>query len=170
MVLLLVVTFKASTNLASAYGIAVTGTMLITTLMLAFLIFNVWKWNRLLGGATIALFFVVDSAYFASNITKVPDGGWFPLVVAAVSFTVLTTWAQGPPDPARPAGGSVAAAAGVHQVGGGFGPPDQGHVACSCRRRANSIPSALAPQSQAQPGASRASADPDRASRGRSAC
>jgi KUP system potassium uptake protein len=95
MIILLVVTFKASTNLASAYGIAVTGTMLITTLMLAFLIFNVWKWNVILGGATIALFFAVDSAYFASNITKVPDGGWFPLVVAAISFTVLTTWARG---------------------------------------------------------------------------
>lgn len=95
MVLLLVVTFKASSNLASAYGIAVTGTMLITTLMLAFLIFDVWKWNRLLGGAAIAVFFTVDAAYFVSNITKVPDGGWFPLVVAAFSFVVLTTWARG---------------------------------------------------------------------------
>lgn len=95
MVLLLVVTFKASSNLASAYGIAVTGTMLITTLMLSFLIFDVWKWNKVLGGATIAVFFSVDAVYFASNITKVPDGGWFPLMVAAISFTVLTTWARG---------------------------------------------------------------------------
>jgi len=95
MVLLLVITFKASSNLASAYGIAVTGTMLITTVMLAFLVFDVWKWNRVVGGATIGVFFAVDCAYFASNITKVPDGGWFPLVVAALSFTVLTTWARG---------------------------------------------------------------------------
>ena len=95
MVLLLVVTFKESSNLASAYGIAVTGTMIITTVMLAFLVFDVWKWNRALAGAAIALFFTVDALYFASNITKVPDGGWFPLLVAAVSFTVLTTWARG---------------------------------------------------------------------------
>ena len=95
MVLLLVVTFKASTNLASAYGIAVTGTMLITTLMLAFLVRQVWGWNRFLAAGTIALFLVVDRAYFASNITKIPDGGWFPLVVAALSFTILTTWARG---------------------------------------------------------------------------
>jgi KUP system potassium uptake protein len=95
MVLLLVVTFKASSNLASAYGIAVTGTMLITTLMLAFLVFDVWQWRKLPAAATIGLFFAVDGLYFASNVTKIPDGGWFPLVVAAISFTVLTTWARG---------------------------------------------------------------------------
>ena len=95
MVILLVLTFRESTNLASAYGIAVTGTMLITTVMLSFLVFQVWKWNRLLAGAVIGSFFIIDGLYFASNITKVPDGGWFPLVVAGVSFTVLTTWAKG---------------------------------------------------------------------------
>jgi KUP system potassium uptake protein len=95
MVVALVLGFKASTNLASAYGIAVTGTMLITTVMLTVLIFQVWRWNALPATATIGLFLVVDGAYFASNITKVPDGGWFPLTVAAVLFTVLTTWATG---------------------------------------------------------------------------
>ena len=95
MVIALVLGFRESTNLASAYGIAVTGTMLITTLMLGVLVFQVWRWNRVLAAGTIGLFLLIDGAYFASNITKIPDGGWFPLVVAAVLFTVLTTWATG---------------------------------------------------------------------------
>ena len=95
MVIALVFGFRESTNLASAYGIAVTGTMLITTLMLAVLIFQVWRWNRWLAAGALSVFLLVDSAYFASNITKIPDGGWFPLAVAAVLFTVLTTWATG---------------------------------------------------------------------------
>jgi KUP system potassium uptake protein len=95
MVLLLVLGFGESTRLASAYGISVIGTMLITTMMLAFLVFHVWRWNRLLASGTIALFALVDGTYFASNIAKIPDGGWFPLAVAGVLFTVLTTWATG---------------------------------------------------------------------------
>jgi KUP system potassium uptake protein len=95
MVMLLVLGFKESGRLASAYGIAVTGTMLITTIMLGVLVFEVWRWNRIVAGAVIGLFLTVDSIFFASNITKVADGGWFPLLVAAVSFTILTTWATG---------------------------------------------------------------------------
>ncbi|WBO24540.1 potassium transporter Kup [Sphingomonas abietis] len=94
-VLLLVLTFRSSGNLASAYGIAVTGTMVITSAMLGTLIFTVWKWNRWGAGAMIGVFLIVDGAYFASNITKIPDGGWFPLMVGAAAFTVLTTWAKG---------------------------------------------------------------------------
>jgi KUP system potassium uptake protein len=95
LVVLLVLGFRQSTSLASAYGIAVTGTMFITTCMLAFLLFRVWRWNRIAAAALIGLFLVVDGAYFASNLTKIPDGGWFPLLVAAIVFTVLTTWATG---------------------------------------------------------------------------
>jgi KUP system potassium uptake protein len=95
MIVLLVLGFRESTNLASAYGIAVSGTMIITTIMLAVLILQVWKWNRFVAALTIGLFAIVDGAFFASNITKVADGGWFPLVVAAIIFTVLTTWATG---------------------------------------------------------------------------
>jgi KUP system potassium uptake protein len=95
MVIVLVLGFRESGRLASAYGIAVTGTMLITTIMLAVLVFQVWRWNKLLAAVTIGLFLIVDGTFFASNITKIPDGGWFPLLVAAVTFTVLTTWATG---------------------------------------------------------------------------
>jgi len=95
MVIVLVVGFRASSNLASAYGIAVTGTMLITSIMLGVMMLYVWRWNRWLAIGATSLFLIVDGAYFASNITKIPDGGWFPLLVAAISFTVLTTWAKG---------------------------------------------------------------------------
>ena len=95
MVIILVLGFRESGRLASAYGIAVTGTMLITTVMLGFLVFQIWNWNRILAAATVGIFLLVDGTYFASNITKIPDGGWFPLLVAAISFTVLTTWAKG---------------------------------------------------------------------------
>jgi len=95
MVLLLVLGFGESTRLASAYGISVIGTMLITTFMLAFLVFHVWRWNRVVATIAIAVFTLVDGTYFASNIAKIPDGGWFPLAVAGVLFTVLTTWATG---------------------------------------------------------------------------
>jgi len=95
MVILLILGFRESGRLASAYGIAVTGTMLITTMMLAVLIFQVWRWNKLAASLVIGLFLTVDSIFFASNITKVADGGWFPLLIALISFTVLTTWAKG---------------------------------------------------------------------------
>ena len=95
MVIVLVVGFRKSSKLASAYGIAVTGTMLITSIMLGVMMLYVWRWNRLLAIGATSLFLIVDGAYFASNITKIPDGGWFPLLVAAISFTVLTTWAKG---------------------------------------------------------------------------
>ncbi|MBL8658011.1 MAG: potassium transporter Kup [Altererythrobacter sp.] len=95
MVLGLVWGFGESTELAAAYGISVVGTMLITTAMLAVLLRRVWHWSRPAVALTIGLFLLVDGSFFASNITKVADGGWFPLVVAAAIFTVLTTWAKG---------------------------------------------------------------------------
>ena len=95
MVILLVVMFGTSDALASAYGIAVTGTMLITTCMLAVLVFTVWKWNRWLAVPAIGVFLIIDLAYFGSNLTKIPDGGWFPLLIGAIAFTFLTTWAKG---------------------------------------------------------------------------
>ena len=95
MVLLLVINFRTSSNLAAAYGIAVTGAMFINTLLIAVVLFTLWKWNRLLAGGLVALFLVVDIAYFGANLLKVPVGGWFPLLVGAIAFTMLTTWARG---------------------------------------------------------------------------
>ncbi|MBC7522047.1 MAG: potassium transporter Kup [Sandarakinorhabdus sp.] len=94
-VVLLVLSFRSSSNLASAYGIAVTGNMFITTCMMAVLVLTVWKWNRWLAYGFVGTFLIIDTAYFASNLTKIPDGGWFPLLVGAIAFTFLTTWARG---------------------------------------------------------------------------
>ena len=94
-VVLLVLTFQTSSNLASAYGIAVTGTMLITTVMLGVVLRRLWHWPPLATAAALLLFGAVDAAYFTSNLTKIADGGWFPLLVALIAFTLLTTWARG---------------------------------------------------------------------------
>ncbi|HEX8058185.1 MAG TPA: potassium transporter Kup [Novosphingobium sp.] len=95
LVVLLVLGFKSSSNLAAAYGIAVTGTMFITACMLGVLTFTVWKWPKPVAVLVTGAFLLVDGAYFASNVTKIPDGGWFPLLVAAITFLLLTTWANG---------------------------------------------------------------------------
>ena len=95
MVLLLIFGFGESSNLAAAYGIAVTGTMFISTLMVGVLIRRVWHWPLYAVAAFEITFLTIDGLYFASNLTKVPDGGWFPLLVAVVVFVLLTTWSQG---------------------------------------------------------------------------
>ena len=95
MVVLLVVTFRSSSNLAAAYGIAVTGAMAIDTVLIAVVLFGMWRWNRLLVIGLLALFFTIDLLYFSANLLKVPDGGWFPLLIGAFAFTLLTTWAKG---------------------------------------------------------------------------
>jgi len=95
LVILLVLGFRTSDNLAGAYGIAVTGTMLITTIMIAVLALNIWKWPKWWAVPLLIVLLVIDGAYFASNLTKIPDGGWFPLLVGAIAFTLLTTWARG---------------------------------------------------------------------------
>jgi KUP system potassium uptake protein len=95
MVILLVLTFRTSSNLTAAYGIAVTGAMLIDTCLLAVLLFGLWRWPAYYALPLLAVFFLVDGAYFAANLTKVPDGGWFPLMIGVIVFVLLTTWAKG---------------------------------------------------------------------------
>ena len=94
-VVLLVLFFGNSSNLASAYGIAVTGAILIDTCLMAVLLLAVWRWKWWIAVPVIVLFFIVNGAYFAANATKTLDGGWFPLLIGAIAFTLLTTWAKG---------------------------------------------------------------------------
>jgi KUP system potassium uptake protein len=94
-VVALVIGFKSSSNLAAAYGIAVTGTMLIDTILVAFVMVLLWKWNKLLVALVAGSLLLVDIAFFAANAIKIPEGGWFPLAMGVVSFTVLTTWRRG---------------------------------------------------------------------------
>ena len=95
MVLLLLVFFRTSSNLTSAYGIAVTGAMLIDTCLLTIVLFRLWRWPVYLAVPLLAVFFLVDGAYFSANLTKIPSGGWFPLLVGFCIFVVLTTWSKG---------------------------------------------------------------------------
>ena len=95
MVILLVVMFGSSSNLAAAYGIAVTGAMAIDTVLLAVVLFSLWNWPKWKAIPILVIFGTVDVLYFGANLIKVPDGGWFPLLIGAVAFTLLTTWAKG---------------------------------------------------------------------------
>jgi KUP system potassium uptake protein len=94
-VILLVLAFKTSSNLTAAYGIAVTGAMFIDNCLLAVVLFNLWHWKKFFSIPLLAVFFTVDLAYFSANLMKVPDGGWFPLLIGFIIFTMLTTWAKG---------------------------------------------------------------------------
>ena len=94
-VIFLVFAFQSSSNLAAAYGIAVTGTMTIDTLLVAFVTVLLWRWPLLIVIPVISVLLIVDLTYFAANTLKIPQGGWFPLSIALVSFTVLTTWKRG---------------------------------------------------------------------------
>jgi len=95
LVSLLVVGFGSSERLAAAYGVAVTGTMMIDTLLVSLVFFLLWKWNVFAAGALALGLFVVDFAFFAANATKIPHGGWFPLAIGLVIFVLLMTWKRG---------------------------------------------------------------------------
>jgi KUP system potassium uptake protein len=94
-VILLVLFFRSSSNLAAAYGIAVSGAVTIDTILLTVVLFSLWKWPAWKAIPLVALFFTVDITYLGANLIKVPQGGWVPLMIAAMIFTLLTTWSRG---------------------------------------------------------------------------
>ena len=94
-IVLAVVMFRSSSNLAAAYGIAVCTDMLITTLLTFFVIRYKWRYPLVLCFAATGVFFVVDFAFWASNMFKLFDGGWFPLVIGGAVFTLMMTWKDG---------------------------------------------------------------------------
>jgi len=94
-VLLLVMLFRSSSALASAYGIAVTGTMVVTGIMGFIVIWRVWKWSPLAAGLLMAPFLLFDLTFLAANLLKVFDGGWVPLAIGGVIMLLMYTWRKG---------------------------------------------------------------------------
>jgi KUP system potassium uptake protein len=90
-----VIGFQSSDNLAAAYGIAVTGTMGITTILALIVARRIWHWNRLLVVAAGLVFLTIDVSFFSANALKIERGGWFPLALGGIVFLVLTTWRRG---------------------------------------------------------------------------
>ena len=91
----LVLGFRSSSSLAAAYGVAVTTTMLITTLLLYVVMRERWRWSLPLAAAVVGCFLIIDLAFWGANLLKIPHGGWFPLVVGAVIFALMSTWKRG---------------------------------------------------------------------------
>ena len=91
----LVLGFRSSSNLAGAYGVAVSTTMLITTILAYVVARDLFGWSALTAGVVTAGFLVADLAFLGANLFKIAEGGWFPLLVAAVVFTLMTTWRRG---------------------------------------------------------------------------
>src|SRR5580693_6549709 len=94
-VLALVLGFRSSSALASAYGFAVTGTMTLTTVLIGAVMRSVWGWRWPTIAAVLIPIMIVDLALFGSNSLKIPTGGWFPLAIGIVMFTIMTTWRTG---------------------------------------------------------------------------
>ena len=94
-VALLVLGFRSSDNLAAAYGIAVTMAMAIDSVLIYVVMRRVWRWHRGVAVAVVVPLLAIDASLLSANLFKVPDGGWFPLLIGAVVFTLLTTWKKG---------------------------------------------------------------------------
>ncbi len=94
-VIWLVLTFKTSSNLAAAYGIAVTATMVITTILAFEVARQKWNWSLFKASSIFGAFLIMDLAFFGANVRKVAHGGWVPLVIGAVIYLLMTTWQKG---------------------------------------------------------------------------
>jgi KUP system potassium uptake protein len=94
-IIALVLIFKSSSNLAAAYGIAVMLTMTIDTILLLVVMLYIWKWNRFLSILLIGGILINDFMFLSATFTKIGEGGWFPLVIGAVMFTIMSTWRRG---------------------------------------------------------------------------
>lgn len=92
---LLVIAFKTSSNIAAAYGVAITTTMVVTTILAFFVTHYLWKWPLALSLPVTAVFLFIDLAFFGANIIKVSQGGWFPLLIGAAVFILFTSWRKG---------------------------------------------------------------------------
>jgi KUP system potassium uptake protein len=94
-VVIAVIGFRSSTALGAAYGIAVTGTMLITTFLTFYVLRYAWKFGLVASLLATSFFLLVDATFFAANLLKITEGGWFPLLLGAMVFVGMTTWAKG---------------------------------------------------------------------------
>jgi KUP system potassium uptake protein len=94
-VFIVVLSFQSSSALASAYGIAVTGTMIIDTLLAFIVIQSLWKWRTSLGLLFLITFLTIDSLFLFANSLKIPTGGWLPLFIGTLLFLTMTTWVKG---------------------------------------------------------------------------
>ena len=94
-VIALVLGFRSSAALAAAFGLAVTATMVLTTLMIGFVVFRIWRWNPVVAVPLYALLLVLDLGLFAASATKFLDGGWLPVTIAAGLVLLFTTWHEG---------------------------------------------------------------------------
>ena len=94
-VVLLVLLFRSSSALASAYGIAVTGTMVVTAMMAFVVIWKVWRWSLLAAAAVMAPLLLIDLSFLGANLLKIVDGGWVPLALGGLIMVVMYTWRRG---------------------------------------------------------------------------
>ena len=93
--ILLVMLFRTSSGLAAAYGIAVTGTMIVTAILAFIVIWKIWRWGPVAAAALMAPFLAIELVFLGANLLKIDEGGWFPLMLAGFLMIVMTTWTRG---------------------------------------------------------------------------